>query len=130
MFSDICNHCKIISVSVKKTGYNPTNCDRTQIKDTTKTKYPVQGGYLLKKWYTKCNVKSGAGKIQNIIRSTETESPTSNSGSRSLRPFGDSFMYNETISNKCSSEKIFDFLEQKYIVQISKFTFHYKRFSI
>ena len=46
-----------------------------------------------------CNERKNNGKIQNFIRSTNTSSPTNNSGASVIPPFGTAFMYVETSSN-------------------------------
>ena len=55
-----------------------------------------QSSYFTSKLEYKCNDKNGAGKIQTFIRSTKTNSPSSNIGAISLPPMGNSFMYIET----------------------------------
>ena len=77
----------------------------------------------------KCNDKNNAGKIQNFIRSTKTNSPTGDSGATSLPPIGDSFMYIETSSNN-NGDKVFCSWERSDNIQISNETFYYNRFSI
>ena len=57
------------------------------------------GGCLLPYWKTVCSDKSNSGKIQNFTKSTKTDSPTENSGAKSLSPVGSAFMYIETSSN-------------------------------
>ena len=63
------------------------------------------------------------------MKSTETNSPTSFSGARSLPPIGNSFMYIEISSNN-HSNNVFVSFEPTDIIQISDITFYYNRFSI
>ena len=70
----------------------------------------------------------GKGKLSNFDKSTKTNSPTGDSGARSLPPIGDSFMYMETSSNK-NGEKVFCSFERTDIIQISNLTFYYNSFS-
>ena len=65
-----------LKVSVGNDVFILTKYDRIQITDTTIIKYPNTGGYLLQQWFTKCNDRNGSGKIQILIRSTKTSSPT------------------------------------------------------
>ena len=48
----------------------------------------------------KCNDQNNDCKIQNITKTTKTNSPTGDSGATSIAPIGDCFMYIETSSNK------------------------------
>ena len=118
-----------LKVSVGNNTYNLTKYDRIQITDTTIIKYPNTGGYLLQNWVIKCNDKNNNGKIPNFIKSTRTNSPTGHSGSTSLPPIGNSFMYIET---SCSNHgnNVFVSFERTDIIQISSITFYYNRFSI
>ena len=118
-----------LKVSVGSDVYNLTEYDKIQLTDTTIIKYPISGGFLLQNWVIKCNDKNNAGKIQNFIRSTKTNSPTGNSGAKSLPPIGDSFMYIETSSNN-HGNNVFVSFERTDIIQISNITFYHNRFSI
>ena len=117
-----------LKVSVGNDIYNLTKYDKIKLTDTTITKAPNSGGYLLQNWVIKCNNKNNDGKIQNFIRSTKTNSPSSYSGATSLPPIGDSFMYVETSSNNHGSN-VFVSWERTDIIQISNITFYYNRFS-
>ena len=66
----------------------------------------------------------------NFIRATKSNSPTSQSGATSLPPISDSFMYKETSSDNHGHERVFVSWEGTDIVQITKSTFYYHRFSI
>ena len=116
-------------VSVGSNIYNLTKCDKIQLTDTTIMKHPILGGYLLQNWNIKCNDKNNNGKIQNFIKSTKTNSPTGDSGATSLPPIGNAFMYIETSSGN-HGNNAFCSLERTDIIQITKLTFYYNRFSI
>ena len=80
-------------------------------------------------WKIKCSDKNGAGNYQNFGRSTKTNSPTSDSGAKSLPPMGDSFMYIETSSNN-HGNIVFVSWERTDIAQITNITFYFDRYSI
>ena len=82
-----------LKVSVGNDTYNFTKHDKIQINDTTITKAANSGWYCLHSWNIKCNDKNNNGKIQNFIKSTKTNRPTSDSGATSLPQIGDSFVY-------------------------------------
>ena len=108
-----------------------TKYNKFQLTDTAITKSGNNGGYLLQNWNIKCYDKNNNGKITNFIKSTKTSSPTGDSGGTSLPPIGTAFMYVETSSkNHGSSSSIFVSWERTDIVQITKITFLYNRFSI
>ena len=88
------------------------------------------GGYLLPYWKIICNDKNNNGKIQNFIKSTKTNSPTSDSGATSLPPVGSAFMYIETSSSNHGHNRVFVSWERTDIIQITNITFYYNRFSI
>ena len=83
---------------------------------------------MLQNWIINCNNKNNSGKIQSFIKSTITISTTGYSGATSLPPIGDSFMYIESSSNS-HSNNVFVSFEHTDILQISKITFYYNRFS-
>ena len=118
-----------LKLSVGNDTYNPTNYDKIQITDTTVIKYPITGRYLLQNWVLECNDKNHNGKIQNFIKSTQTNSPTGYSGAESSSPIGNSFMYIETSFNN-HGNNVFVSFERTDIIQISNITFYYNRFSI
>ena len=95
----------------------------------TVIKYPNYAGYLFQNWVIKCNDRINAGKIQNFIRSTKTQSSRDDSGATSLPPIGDSFMYIESSSNN-HGDNVFCILERTDIIQISNITSSYNSFSI
>ena len=74
-------------------------------------------------------IKKNNGKIQNFIKSTETNSPTGYSGATSSPPIGNSFMYIETSSDN-HGNNVFVSWGRTDIIQISNITFYYNRFSI
>ena len=118
-----------LKVSVGNDIYNLTKYNKFQLTDTTNILYPNTGGYLLQNWNILCNDKNNNSKIQNFIRSTKTTSPTGYSGSDSLPPIGNSFMYIETTSNN-HGNNVFVSFERRDIIQITNITFYYNRFSI
>ena len=65
----------------------------------------------------------------NFIRSTQTSSPTGDSGATSFSPIGDSFLYTETSSNNHGSN-VFVSWERTDIIEITNITFYYNRFSL
>ena len=93
-------------------------------------RYPDIGGDLLQKWNIKCNNRNNQSRISNFIKSTKTNSPTSESGAESLPPIGNSFMYIESSSNNHGSDDVFVSWERRDIIQISNITFYYNMFSI
>ena len=115
--------------SVGNDTYNLTKYNKIQITDITEIKYPNTGKYLLQNWVIKCNDKNNNGKIQNFIRSSKTNSPTNDSGSTSIPPIGNAFMYIETSSNN-NGNNVFCSFERTDIIQITNITFNYNRFSI
>ena len=118
-----------LKVSVGNDIYNLTKYNKIQLTDITITKYPNNGGYLLQNWNIKCNDRNNNGKISNFIRSTKTNSPSANSGAKSLPPIGDSFMYIET-SNNNHGDNVFVSWERTDTIQIRNITFYYNRYSI
>ena len=88
-----------LKVSVGNNIYNLTKYDKIQLTDTTIIKYPNTGSELLPGWKIICNDKNNNGKITNFIKSTISNSPTSESGATILPPIGDAFMYIETSAN-------------------------------
>ena len=118
-----------LKVSVGNDTYNLTKYDKIQITDITETKYPNIGSDLLQKWNIKCNNKNNVSKVGDFIKSSITNSPTGYSGATNLPPIGNSFMYIETSSNN-NGNNVFVSWERTDIIQISKITFYYNRFSV
>ena len=118
-----------LKVFVGNDTHNLTKYDKIQTTDTALIIAPKSGGYLLQNWVIKCTDKNNAGKKQNFVRSTKTNSPTGDSRARTLPPIGDSFMCIETSSN-IHGDNVFCSWEQTDIFQISNITFYYNRFSI
>ena len=86
------------------------------------------GGYILPQWKIICNNKNNNGKLTNFIKSTKTNSPTGDSGTTSLPPIGDSFMYIET--SGCNHDNnVFVSFERTDSIQITNITFYYNSFS-
>ena len=98
--------------------------------ETTESIFPDIGSDLLQKWNTKCNKKIIQSILTDFIKSSKTTSSTSYSGSTSLPPIGDAFMYIETSSINYGHERVLVTFERTDIVQISNITFYYNRFSI
>ena len=118
-----------MKVSVGKDVYNLSKYDKKQITDTTIIKYSNTGGYLLQNWVINGNDKIINGKIQNFVKSTKTNSPTSYSGAESLFPIAKTFMYIETSFNT-QGNIVFVSFERTDNIQFSKKTFYYNRFLI
>ena len=118
-----------LKVSVGSDTYNLTKYDTIQLTDITEIKYPNEGKYLLQKWNIIYSDINGNGKLNNIIKSTKTSSPTSQSGATSLPPIGNSFMFIETSSGGHGNNVFFSF-KRTDIIQITNITFYYNRFSI
>ena len=118
-----------LKVSVGDDTYNLTKYGKIQLTDTTIMKVGNSGGYLLQNWNIKCNDKNSIGKIANFIKSTRTNSPSSNSGPEGLPPIGDCFMYIETSGNN-NGDNVFVSWERTDIIQITNITFYYNRYSI
>ena len=72
-----------------------TKYNQNQLTDITTIKAGNTGRYLLPYWKSLCNDKNKKVKITNFIKSTETNSPTGDSGATSLPSTGNAFMYIE-----------------------------------
>ena len=118
-----------LKVSVGNDTYNLTKYDKISFTDITELKFPNSGDALLQKWKIFCNNKNNQYRINDFIKSTKTHSPTGFSGSESLPPIGNSFMYIETSSNN-HGDDVFVSWERTDIIQISNISFYYNRFSI
>ena len=118
-----------LKVSVGDVTYNLTKYDKLQIVDTTEIRFPNEGKYLLQKWIIIFSDINGNGKLNNIIKSTKTSSPTSQSGATSTPPIGNAFMYLETSSGN-HGDNVYVSFERTDIIQITNITFYYNRFSI
>ena len=119
-----------LKVSIGRDINNLTKYDKIQITDITTMKAGNTGGYLLPYWKIICNDKNNNVKIQNFIKSTKTNSPTSDSGATSLPPIGSAFMYIETSSSNHGHIRDFVSWERTDIIQITNIPFYYNRFSI
>ena len=118
-----------LKVSVGGDIYNLTKYDKVQLTDVTEIRYPNIGITLLPKWKIKNLNKLNGAKLGNFLKSTITNSPTSDTGATSLPPIGNSFMYIESSSNNHGIEKVFVSWERTDIIQITNITFYYNRFS-
>ena len=76
-----------LKVSVGNDIYNLTKYDKIQRTDTTTNRYSNERKYLLQKWNIVFSDKNGNGKLNNIIKSTKTTSPTGDSGATTLPQF-------------------------------------------
>ena len=118
-----------LKVSVGNDIHNLTKYDKIQITDTTIIRSPNEGKYLLQNWNIIYSDIKGNAKLNNIIKSTKTTSPTSQSGASALPPIGDSFMFIETSSGG-HGNNIFVSFGRTDIIQITNISFYYNRFSI
>ena len=119
-----------LKVSIGNDKYNLTKYDKIQLTDITTMKTGKTGGCLLPHWKITCNDKNNNGKIQNFLKSTKTNSPTSDSGATSSPPIGSAFLYIETSSSNHGRKMVFDSWERTDIIQITYRTFYYTSFSI
>ena len=94
----------------------------------TVKKYPNSGGHLLQQWNIKSNGKKASAKIQVLLKSTKTNSPTGNLGPPSLHPIGDAIMYTETSGNNYGP-KVFCSIERTDVLHISNIKFCWNCFS-
>ena len=117
-----------LKVSVGKDVYNLTKYNEIQLIDTTIIKQG-NGQYLLPRWKVICNDKNTNGVTTNFIRATKINNPTSQPGTTSLPPIGESFMYVETSSNDRGHERVFVSWEKTDIIQISNITYFHNGFS-
>ena len=82
-----------LKVSVGNDTYNLTKFDKIQLIDVTESGYPNNG-------YPNKNLnKNNGAKTGNFLKSTKTNSPTSDLGATTLHPIGSAFMYIEKSSN-------------------------------
>ena len=99
-----------IKVSVGDTTYNFSKKKKQEDIDTTKIKFPNQGGYLLHQWNIECNGTNINGKWRVFKKSTKTSSPAANRRATHLPLIADSLMYNKATRKKIinsGSEKCF-----------------------
>ena len=118
-----------MKVSVGNDTYNLTKYDKILFTDITEIRFPNTGSDLLQKWKIDCNNKNNQSKINDFIKSTRTNSPSSHSVPESLPPIGTAFMYIETSSNNHGSN-VFVSFERTDIIQITNITLYYNRYSI
>ena len=122
-------HQNYLKVSVGNYTYNLAKYKKIQVRDTTIMNAPKICGFLSKQWNIKRNDKNIDVKIQNFLRSTKKNNPTSDSGATNLSVIGDSFMYIETSSDN-HGNNVFVSCEQTDIIQFTNINFYYNRFSI
>ena len=118
-----------LKISVGNDTYNLTKNNKIQLTDTTVMKAGNSGAYLLPYWKILCNDKNNSGKESNFIKSTKTNSPTTDAGATILPPIGTASMYIETSSNN-NGDSVFVSFERTDIIQITNITFYYNRYSI
>ena len=125
-FSQTLQNYLKVSVGIKI--YNLTKYDKTQLTDITVIKAGNSGLSLLPNWRIVRNDKNNSGKTSNFLKSTKTKSPTGDSGSTSLPPISCALLYIETSSNNYGNN-VFVSLARIDMIQITKITFYYNRFS-
>ena len=128
--NDVSND-RYLQVHINNTAYILQIYNKTQIIDTTILEIPNTGTDLLQNWKIICNNRLGEGTPSDFVKSTKTNSPTSQSGATSLPPIGTCFMYIETSGNNhtSSNDKVSVSIERTDIIHFSKITFYYNRFS-
>ena len=77
----------------------------------------------------KYNDGNKTGKVLIFVRATNTKSQTGHTRATSIPPFGDSFMYVDTIGDITRSECVFVGLQQTDVLQISYITFSFEKVS-
>ena len=117
-----------LKVSVGNDTYNLTKYDKIQLTDTTHIPSGNAGSTILQGWKIICNDENKNGKLSNFVKSTRSNSPTSQSGATSIPPVGKAFMYIETSGNN-HGNNVFVSFERTDIIQISNITFYYNRLS-
>ena len=118
-----------LKVSVGNDTYNLSKYNKISITDISEIELSNSGDALLQKWKIYCNNKNNQSKINDFIKSTKTNSPSSYSGATNLPPIGSSFMYIETTSNNHGSNVLVSW-ERTDIIQISYIIFYYNSISI
>ena len=112
-----------LKVSVGNDTYSLTKYIKISITDTTEMRFPNTGIDLLQKWNIKGNNKNNQSKINDLTKSTKTNSSTSDSGATILPQNGNAFMYIETSGANNGSHIVFCSWERTNIIQISNITF-------
>ena len=118
-----------LKVSVGNDTSNLTKYDKIKLTNITIIKSGNIGSNVLPGWRIFCNNINNDGKISNFIKSSKTNSLSSNSGPESLPPIGNSFMFIETSGANHGDDKIYVSWERVDIIQISNIKFYYNRFS-
>ena len=80
-------------------------------------------------WKNVCNGRNTNGKKSNFMKTTKSASPTGISGATKLPPICKGCVYIETRSGDSGADIIFCSFERTDIIQITKITFCYNRFS-
>ena len=89
-------------------------------------KYNLQ----IKRKLSSQTIKNNDLKVENFIKSTKTNSPTSSSGGIKLPPICSALIFIETSPNNHGLERVVVSFERTDITQISIITFRNNRFSI
>ena len=118
-----------LKVSVGNNKYNLTKYNKILITDVTEIKFPNIGSDLLQKWTIYCNNRNNQSNINDFIKSTQTNSPTPDSGATNLPPIGTSFMYIETSFNNHGND-VYVSWERTDVIQISNISVYYNRYSV
>ena len=118
-----------LKVSIGDDIYNSAKFDIMNITDITEIKNPNTGQSLQQKWKLKCLNKSYNAKINTILKSTTSTSPTAESGATSIPPIGWSLMYVESSGKNHGANHIMVSLERTDIIHITNIKFYLNRFS-
>ena len=118
-----------LKVSVGNDIYKLTKYNKIQLTDISVIKAGNSGLFVLPKWRITCNDKNNTGNLNRFIKTTKTNSPTSESGATSLPPIGSAFMYIETSGNN-NGNNVFVSFSRTDIIQITNISFYYNRYSI
>ena len=118
-----------LKVSDRNDINNLKNYDEKQKTDTTNTKNPNQGGYILQQWNIKCNDRNGNGKLNNLRKINKTSNPTRHSGATSSPPIAEIFLYIGKSSDN-QDNNVFVSWERTDKIQNSNITFYFNSFSI
>ena len=118
-----------LKVSVGNDIYHLSKYNKYYLTDKTSMISPNSGLYLLQRWIIECKDRNNNGKVNNFVKSTKSSSSTADSGATTLPPKGSGFMYIESSGNN-NGNYTYVRLIRTDIIQITKKTFHYNRYSI
>ena len=120
---------RYLQARVNNVAYNLQIFNKAQMIHTTEIISPNKAGYLLQGWTILCNNVNGTGKLGDFVKSTQSSSPTGDSGCKFFKStIGTAFMYIETSSNNHGSD-VYCSWERIDLIHISNVTFYYNRFS-